>query len=146
MHWQWRVVKLRPLLSAYCPWVREGLYRPHQVWHWASVFAVSSEGPHQFFALYNKQGVLVTYSNPDHHEMMKENIKHACSMWPQLAVLPNRSLQSPLVWFSLTSATELHPLSIHSWAVLVPAPNTFVRIYNRSHTSMQSQCMYLYIF
>jgi hypothetical protein len=51
-HYRWRAAKFRPMLSA-----QEGIFIvPHPLRHGASVFPVSSEGPPQSVASYDKHG------------------------------------------------------------------------------------------
>jgi hypothetical protein len=59
------------LCSALKPFEQRGIFIvPHLLWHWASVFPVSSEGPPHLVASYDTQGMWRIYSNPDSHKSL----------------------------------------------------------------------------
>jgi hypothetical protein len=56
-HYQWRAAKFRPpMLSAQGLWAGGIFIVPHLLWHGASVFPVSSEGPPHSIASFDSQG------------------------------------------------------------------------------------------
>jgi hypothetical protein len=63
-HYRWRTAKFRPMLGAQGLWAGRDLYRPHLLWHGASVLPVSSEGmPVLTVAFYDTQGMWGIHSN-----------------------------------------------------------------------------------
>jgi hypothetical protein len=56
-YYQWRAQNLRPMLGAQGLWAGRDLYiMPHLLWHRASVFLVSSEGPPHSVVSYDTLG------------------------------------------------------------------------------------------
>jgi hypothetical protein len=52
-HCRWRATKFSPMLGAQGLWAGRDFYRAHLLWHGASVFPVSSEGPLHSVASYD---------------------------------------------------------------------------------------------
>jgi hypothetical protein len=71
-----RTAKFRPMLCAQGLWAGRDLYRATPIlWHGASVFPVSSEGPPPFSRLIRHTGGFVCYIKPRKQTLKKKKIK-----------------------------------------------------------------------